>query len=51
MKDPANYFIAAILIFCAAIIFFLCDEKKECTEGGGVYVRGLWGMECIRMKP
>ena len=38
----------AIALATVAVLSWFVLDKRDCEAGGGIYVRGLWGVECIQ---
>ena len=48
MNKLESALVIAFMIFCVIVAIGVYSQYKECTSGGGVLVRGLFGYECIR---
>jgi hypothetical protein len=44
-----NVWIAVIVLVFAALMYLMLDERSACTEGGGIYVRTMFGFECMQV--
>lgn len=44
-------FLIVVILAFSAIVFLLLDARQSCADSGGIYVRTMFGYECIGEKP
>lgn len=50
MNFPTKLLLVTFWLVLAAIVWLLWEQNKQCEEGGGVYVRTMFGAECLKVS-